>query len=233
MFDGKDVTTKRPDQITALGVARTFQNIRLFGTMSAVENVLVGQHARLRASVFGSILRTPRVRREEREAQDKARELLDVRRRRQAGASTTPPRTSPTATSAGWRSRARWRRIRSCCCWTSRPPGMNPQESEQLTGLHAQAARRARARDPADRARHEGRDGRLRAGHGARPRREDRRGRAARRCGTTRRSSRPISESRAERWLHCSRSRTSAPPTARSRRSRASRSRSTRARSSR
>ncbi|HYH92131.1 MAG TPA: ATP-binding cassette domain-containing protein, partial [Candidatus Saccharimonadales bacterium] len=43
LFDGKDVTTKRPDQITALGVARTFQNIRLFGTMSAVENVVVGQ----------------------------------------------------------------------------------------------------------------------------------------------------------------------------------------------
>ena len=46
IFDGKKVTSKRPDQITAMGVARTFQNIRLFGTMSAVENVLVGQHAR-------------------------------------------------------------------------------------------------------------------------------------------------------------------------------------------
>jgi branched-chain amino acid transport system ATP-binding protein len=76
IFDGKDVTTRRPDQITAMGVARTFQNIRLFGTMSAVENVLVGQHARLKATVFGSIVRTPRVRREEREGRDKARELL-------------------------------------------------------------------------------------------------------------------------------------------------------------
>ena len=67
IFDGKDVTSKRPDQITALGVARTFQNIRLFGTMSAIENVLVGQHARMKATVFGSILHTPHVRREERE----------------------------------------------------------------------------------------------------------------------------------------------------------------------
>src|SRR5215213_8967080 len=77
VFDGKDVTTRRPDQITAAGVARTFQNIRLFGTMSAVENVLVGQHARLKATVFGSVLRTPRVRREERQGREKARELLD------------------------------------------------------------------------------------------------------------------------------------------------------------
>ena len=76
MFKGKDVTTKRPDQITALGVARTFQNIRLFGTMSAVENVVVGQHPRLKATVLGSILRTPFVRKEERAAREKARELL-------------------------------------------------------------------------------------------------------------------------------------------------------------
>ena len=73
IFDGKDVTTKRPDQITALGVARTFQNIRLFGTMSAVENVVVGQHPRMKASVFGSIIRPPWVRREEKAAEDKAR----------------------------------------------------------------------------------------------------------------------------------------------------------------
>ena len=67
----------RPDQITAPGVARTFQNIRLFGTMTAVENVLVGRHARMKAGVFGSILRPPRMRREEREGREKARELLD------------------------------------------------------------------------------------------------------------------------------------------------------------
>src|SRR5215207_8378858 len=91
IFDGRNVTTQRPDQITALGVARTFQNIRLFGTMSAVENVLVGQHARMKATVFGSIFRTPRVRREEREAQDKAHEVLSyvgVDRRRHDDAAT-------------------------------------------------------------------------------------------------------------------------------------------------
>ena len=75
-FEGENITAERPDRITARGMARTFQNIRLFGTMSAVENVLVGQHARMKAGMFGSIVRTPRVRREEREASDKAREML-------------------------------------------------------------------------------------------------------------------------------------------------------------
>src|SRR5579884_2528268 len=73
---GRDVTRLRPDQITSLGVARTFQNIRLFGAMTAVENVIVGRHARMRAGVFGSILRAPWVRREERTVAERARELL-------------------------------------------------------------------------------------------------------------------------------------------------------------
>ena len=77
LFDGKDVTARRPDLITSLGVARTFQNIRLFSTMSALENVMVGAHSRMAAGLFGSILRTPSVRREEVEVTDKARELLE------------------------------------------------------------------------------------------------------------------------------------------------------------
>ncbi len=76
-FAGQDITERRPDLITKLGVARTFQNIRLFGTMTAVENVLVGQHARMKAGMLGSIVRSPRQRREEREALDHAREMLD------------------------------------------------------------------------------------------------------------------------------------------------------------
>jgi branched-chain amino acid transport system ATP-binding protein len=75
-FDGKSITGTRPDRILALGVARTFQNIRLFATMTALENVMVGEHARMSAGLFGSILRTPRVRREEKEVREKARETL-------------------------------------------------------------------------------------------------------------------------------------------------------------
>src|SRR3954467_8986138 len=76
VFDGTDVTRKPPHAITKLGVGRTFQNIRLFPQMTALENVLVGMHARMKGGMLGAIFGTPRVRREEREAVDRARELL-------------------------------------------------------------------------------------------------------------------------------------------------------------
>jgi branched-chain amino acid transport system ATP-binding protein len=76
VFDGEFLNDRRPDQITALGIARTFQNIRLFGEMTALENVLVGQHHRLCSGVFGAIVRPPRTRREERQALDEALGLL-------------------------------------------------------------------------------------------------------------------------------------------------------------
>jgi len=76
LFDGVEVVDMPPHAITALGIGRTFQNIRLFAQMTAVENVLVGMHCRLRSGIIGSILRTGRVKREEREARDRARELL-------------------------------------------------------------------------------------------------------------------------------------------------------------
>jgi branched-chain amino acid transport system ATP-binding protein len=76
LFDGADITARRPDRIMHAGMARTFQNIRLFATMSALENVMVGQHTRMKAGIFGSILRPPGVRREERHVREKAREEL-------------------------------------------------------------------------------------------------------------------------------------------------------------
>ena len=75
-FDGHDITGMRPDRIVKRGMARTFQNIRLFSTMTAVENVLVAEHSRTKAGLFRSILRTPSQRREEREAREKAVEQL-------------------------------------------------------------------------------------------------------------------------------------------------------------
>jgi branched-chain amino acid transport system ATP-binding protein len=75
-FAGTNVTGKPPHAITKLGIGRTFQNIRLFQHMSSLENVLVGMHSRLRGGIIGSVLRTPGLRREEREAHDRARELL-------------------------------------------------------------------------------------------------------------------------------------------------------------
>jgi branched-chain amino acid transport system ATP-binding protein len=76
VFDGTEVVDLPPHAITALGIGRTFQNIRLFAQMSALENVLVGMHCRLRSGILGAILRTGRVKREEAEARDRARELL-------------------------------------------------------------------------------------------------------------------------------------------------------------
>jgi branched-chain amino acid transport system ATP-binding protein len=76
-FDGTDITAKRPDIVTRAGVARTFQNIKLFRTMTATENVQVGMHPRLKARVTGMIIRTPYVRREEKAGRERARELLD------------------------------------------------------------------------------------------------------------------------------------------------------------
>jgi branched-chain amino acid transport system ATP-binding protein len=76
VFDGDDVTGLPPHAITQRGVGRTFQNIRLFQQMSALENVLVGMHSRLKGGILASIIRTPRLRREEQQARERARELL-------------------------------------------------------------------------------------------------------------------------------------------------------------
>jgi branched-chain amino acid transport system ATP-binding protein len=133
-FDGEDITAMRPDRIMKRGLARTFQNIRLFGTMTAVENALVAQHSRTKAGLFRSIVHTPSQRREEKRANEKAREELayvglresvfdeisvnlsygDQRRLEIARALASDPKMllldEPTA-------------------------GMNPQESAQLTAF--------------------------------------------------------------------------------------------------
>ncbi|MDX6542117.1 MAG: branched-chain amino acid transport system ATP-binding protein, partial [Gaiellales bacterium] len=76
VFDGQEIAGLPQHQITALGIGRTFQNIRLFGTMTSLENTLVGMHCRMHSGVFRSILRSPLQRREEAEAREKARALL-------------------------------------------------------------------------------------------------------------------------------------------------------------
>ncbi len=133
VFDNHDVTGKPPHAITERGIGRTFQNIRLFGNMTALENVLVGMHARLKGGILSSIVRTPRVRHEEEGARKRGRELLaysglrgkdeeqasnlsygDQRRLEVARALATEPKLllldEPTA-------------------------GMNPQETADFTGF--------------------------------------------------------------------------------------------------
>ena len=76
-FEGAPLTQLRPDQIVALGIGRTYQNIRLFKEMTVLENILVGQHTRLQTGVLGAVFRLPGNRREAKESVDKAREMLD------------------------------------------------------------------------------------------------------------------------------------------------------------
>ena len=77
IFDGTLLNELRPDQITALGISRTYQNIRLFAAMTALENILVGQHHRLHSGVWGAVFHLPRTRQEERQALDEAQGLLE------------------------------------------------------------------------------------------------------------------------------------------------------------
>jgi branched-chain amino acid transport system ATP-binding protein len=76
-FDGQSLLGRKPHRVVESGIARTFQNIRLFGNMTALENVMVGRHVRTKAGPFGAILRTPATRAEEAAIRRRARELLD------------------------------------------------------------------------------------------------------------------------------------------------------------
>ncbi|MFO7838161.1 MAG: ABC transporter ATP-binding protein [Desulfosalsimonadaceae bacterium] len=77
IFDGRTIHKKSMHELVNRGISRTFQNVELFDSMSVLENILVGQHTRTRCGMLGSILRPPWVRREERQAQRKAFELLE------------------------------------------------------------------------------------------------------------------------------------------------------------
>jgi branched-chain amino acid transport system ATP-binding protein len=131
-FEGRDITRSRPDRITAAGVARTFQNIRLFKAMTALENVMVGRNVRMKAGLFGSIVRAPAVRREEQAVRERARELL-------AYVGLAPNHADQLAVNLSYGDQ---RRVEIGRALASEPrlllldeptAGMNPQESDVLT----------------------------------------------------------------------------------------------------
>ena len=139
-FAGKDITGLSPDRVLSSGVARTFQNIRLFTNLSVMDNVLVGAHHRLRSGPLRSILRLPMTRREEAEARDRVMEILALFGNRLV------PRVNQPVSALSYANR---RRVEIARALASGPrllmldeptAGMNPAETmelaEQLKQLH-------------------------------------------------------------------------------------------------
>jgi branched-chain amino acid transport system ATP-binding protein len=78
IYQNQEISTKKPHEIAALGIARTFQNIRLFGELSALENVIIGRHLHTKSNLFTGILRIPPAPQEETQSKQKALELLEL-----------------------------------------------------------------------------------------------------------------------------------------------------------
>ena len=178
IFEDEDITRRRPDQITERGIARTFQNIRLFGVMTAVENVMAGYHARMKAGLVRAIVNSPTT--PARGVEDPPARARDARVRRPQLAQLRRDREEPVVRRpAPRRDRPRADLGAEAAAARRADRRHEPERVGAADRLHAAPARRARADDPADRARHEGRHGRVRPHDRARPRREDRRGRPA------------------------------------------------------
>ncbi len=135
-FEGAELVGLRPNQILTLGLARTFQNVRLFPTMTVKENVMIGQHTRSKAGLIAAILKTPGQRREEREIDARAEEVLSFFGSRLAGYRYDQP--------AFALSYANRRRLEIARAMASQPrillldeptAGMNPRETVELTEL--------------------------------------------------------------------------------------------------
>jgi branched-chain amino acid transport system ATP-binding protein len=133
-FEGKSFAGLKPFHITALGIARTFQNIRLFANMSAIENVLVGEHCRLTSNLLGQMLKTPATVKEEAEARARALDMLEFVGLRRSDAEVTAKNLSYGLQ----------RRLEIARALASRPKlllldeptaGMNPNETLDLTNF--------------------------------------------------------------------------------------------------
>jgi ABC-type branched-subunit amino acid transport system ATPase component len=136
VFDGHNLVGLKPNQITKLGIARTFQAVRLFPNMTVLENAMVGQHSRTRSGITGAVLRLPGTRKEERRIEEKARDALRFFGRRLTGG-----REDQMAGSLAYADR---RRLEIARAMATEPKmllldepaaGMNPAEKEGLVEL--------------------------------------------------------------------------------------------------
>ena len=135
-FEGSSLLGLDPNQVTGRGIARTFQNVRLFTNMTIAENVMVSQHCRTRQGALGALLCTKSFRREEREIRARAEEILSFFGSRLVGFRLDQP--------ASVLSYANRRRLEIARAMATQPKlilldepvaGMNPVESAELTGL--------------------------------------------------------------------------------------------------
>jgi branched-chain amino acid transport system permease protein len=132
LYYGTDITRLAPHRIAALGITRTFQNLRLFNNLSVMENVLIGQHARLKTGVLASVVRTPAVRKEESQAVAWSRDVVGLFGNRLL------PRLEHVVSSLSYANR---RRVEISRALAGRPrlllldepaAGMNPAETLEL-----------------------------------------------------------------------------------------------------
>ena len=136
VFDGDNVAHHQPNEITRRGIARTFQNVRLFPNLTVLENAMVGQHCRTRQGMWGTILQLPSQRAEEKMIEDKAKDALAFFGTRLSGYRHDQP--------AFVLSYANRRRLEIARAMATEPrlilldeptAGMNPKETIELTGL--------------------------------------------------------------------------------------------------
>ncbi len=136
LFEGNDITGLPPSEITRLGIARTFQNVRLFPNMTVLENVMVAQHCRTSKGIWSTIFQTPSFRREEKDIHERAAEVLEFFGTRLTGYRHDQP--------AFVLSYANRRRLEIARALATDPDlilldeptaGMNPRETLELVGL--------------------------------------------------------------------------------------------------
>ena len=136
LFDGESVLGLDPNQITEMGIARTFQNVRLFPNMTVVENLMVSQHCRTSQLFIGALFQTKAFKKEEREIRERAEEILAF-----FGTRLTGYRLDQPAFALSYANR---RRLEIARAMATQPrlllldepvAGMNPMETAELTGL--------------------------------------------------------------------------------------------------
>jgi branched-chain amino acid transport system ATP-binding protein len=133
LFKGQGIVGFAPNQITRLGIARTFQTVHLFPNMTVLENAMVGQHVRTRSGVFGAVFRPPGTRREEDRIRERAKEALEFFGRRLAGYRQDQP-----AFALSYANRRRLEMARAMAtepvliCLDEPTAGMNPRETIEL-----------------------------------------------------------------------------------------------------